>query len=367
MRKYLRFRGQIYHHELKQMLSSIAYFLTFLMLILKLAIPALFLVVLMSLSVIADIYTPMDQRIIYQWVYLTLLYFLIRVQKNAILGHNYQHYLVSLPSSTKIKHASTMLLTIVAGNLPLLTPALLLLGISNETTFFSQLHFPIFALSALIVAWISLKNTSLPLFSFLLAPLMFFLWVNEFSISAISLNSIWLLLLVVEAYFEPLSFHNKLTIKVQYYWQIRWIAMMKNPANILSRIFFCSLFIGLVAYVQHVMKQDANGYIQVLCCWVIAILIGSFQFDNEKFYLHYPHYLSSLLNQFRIRYYLDTLPAIFLSLIISLVMKTWLNFYIENILLLPLGVCITIVSVSKFNRTFFILPSMFYGLMMFTT
>ncbi|MGL1955813.1 MAG: DUF6136 family protein [Colwellia sp.] len=366
MIKYLRFRGQIYHHELKQMLSSIGYLLTFLMLILKLAIPALFLVALMSLSVIADINTPIDQRIIYQWVYFTLLYFLIRVQKNAILGNNYQHYLASLPSSTKIKNASTMLLTIVAGNLPLLTPVVLLLGISDGMTFFSQLHFPIFALSALIVAWISIKNTSLPLFSFLLGPLIFFLWVKESNLTAISLNSIWLLLLVVEAYFEPLFFHHKLTIKVQYYLQIRWIAMMKNPANILSRIFFCSLFIGLIAYVQNAMEQDANGYIQVLSCWVIAILIGSFQFDNEKFYLHYPHYLCSLLNQFRIRYCLDTLPAMFLSLIICSVLKTGLNFYIENILLLPLGVYITIMSVSKFNRTFFILPSVFYGLMMFT-
>jgi hypothetical protein len=193
------------------------------------------------------------------------------------------------------------------------------------------------------------------------------LWVNEFPLSAISLNSIWFLFLIVEAYFEPFSFHNKLAIKVQYYWQIRWIAMMKNSANILSRIFFCSLFITLVAYVQHAMEQNANGYIQVLCCWVIAILIGSFQFDNEKFYFHYHHYLSSLLIQFRIRYCLDTLPVLFLSLIVSLVLKTWLNFSIENILLLPFGVYITIVSVSKFNRIFFILPSIFYGLMMFTT
>ena len=367
MRKYLRLRGLIYHHELKHMLSPIGHLLAFLMLILQLAIPVSILLALISLSVIADIHTPIEQRVIYQWVYLTLLYFLIRVQKKAILGHNFQHYLTSLPSSTKIRHASTMLLTMVAGNLPLLTPVLLLLGISDVATFLNTLHFSFFALSALTVAWISLKNKSLPLFSFLLAPLVFFLWINELYLSAISLNSIWLLLLILEAYFEPFSFNYKQVIKIQDYWKIRWIAILKNPTNILGRIFFCSLFIGLIAYVQHEMEQNANDDIQALCCWVIAIMIGSCQFDNERFYSRYPHYLLSLLSQFKIRYCLDTLPAMFLTLIISLVMKMGLNFNMESILLLPIGVYITIASVSKFKRTFFILPSLFYGVVMFVT
>lgn len=365
MIKYLQLRCEIYYHDLRKMLSSLANLFSFVMLILYITIPAIILMALISLSVIADIQTTIEQRIIYQWIYFILLYSILRVQKNAILGNKYQHYLASLPCSTKLKRTSNLLLTLIAGNLPLLTPTFLLFGISSVSIFLSQLHFPIFALSVWIIALISLKNNSFPFMSFLLAPFILFGWGHEFDISAISLNSTWLVLLMVEACFDPFSFRNKHVIALKYYWQIRWVAMIKKPTNMLSRIFICGLFISLVTYTQNEMQQIANSHIQMLCCWVLAILIGSLQFDNEKFYLDYSHYLSSLLISFKKRYCLDVLPAIFLAIIFSIIMNIWLGFHLEVLLLLPLGVFITAVSVSKYNKTFFILPSILYGLTMF--
>ena len=365
MKGYLQLRGKIYYHELRKMLPAAGQLIAFLLSILYLAIPASILTALISLSVIADINTPIEQRIIYQWGYFFLLYFLIRIQKNAILGLNYQHYLATLPIPVKLKHTNTVLLTLIAGNLPLLTPVFLLTFIPDWATFISQLHFPVFALSILIVAWLSLKNQSLPWLSFLFAPLVLLLAFKGGSLSAISLNSLWLLLLVIDTYYEPVSFIAKKSLPVKYYWQIRWIAIMKSPANVLIRIFFCGLFIGMVAYVQYKMGQIANGYIQILIFWFLAIVIGSYQFDNEEFYQHYPHYLSGLLNQFYTRYFWDMLPAMFITLISAVAMYFYLHFSMPMITLLPLGILITMLSVSKYHRNFFIIPSLLYALLMF--
>lgn len=158
---------------------------------------------------------------------------------------------------------------------------------------------------------------------------------------------------------------DEFSLRGKYYFQIRWIAIKNNPANALIRIFCCGLFIGLVAYVQYKIGQVANGYVQILICWVLTTVIGSYQFDNEKFYRHYPHYLNSLLNQFRTRYCLDILPAMFIALLSSVAMYYCLHFSLSIITLLPLGVLITMICVSKFNRNLFIIPSLLYALFMY--
>ena len=372
MSHYLKLRGQIYYYELKQMLSSVSQLFAFLMMVLYLAIPASILTALVSLSIIADIHTSTEQRIIYQWGYFILLYFLIRVQKNAILGQKYQAYITGLLIPAKQKYTATFLLTLIAGNLPLLAPIYLLTFIPDWHTFISQLHFPLFALSAIILAWISLKRDPLPWLSLLLTPLLLYVGLktgvkvglDQDPLSAITLNFAIVVLLIIEVLFEPLALINKTNRKIRHYWQIRWIAMMKKPANILSRIYFCGLFMGLVAYVQHKMGQEANVFLQLLICWLFAIVIGSYQFDNERFYRKYQHYLNGLLNRHLRRYWLDILPAIFIAVTVSLLMKLWLNFSVQIALLLPLGVLITIVSVSKFQRNFFILPCLCYALLM---
>jgi len=365
MNRYFQLRGKIYYHELKQLLPSLGNLLAFILSILYLAISASVLTALISLSVIADINTPIEQRVIYQGGYFLLLYFLIRIQRRAILGLNYQHYLASLPVPKKLKQANSALLTIVAGNLPLLAPLLLSIYIPNFSTFISQLHFPIFALSVLIIAWVSLKNKTFPWFSFIFAPIVLSLGFSQYPLNAISINCSWLLIIMIEAYYEPLSYMANKVWSVKYYGQIRWISIMKNPASVVIRIFFCGLFISMATYVQYKMALVANGYIQILCIWVLSIVIGSYQFDNEKFYQLYPHYLNSLLNQFRLRYCVDILPAILITLISCVAIHWWLNFSLEIIILLPLEVLLTIVSVSKFRRNFFIIPSLLSGLLMY--
>ncbi|NQZ89331.1 MAG: hypothetical protein HRT54_17280 [Colwellia sp.] len=365
MYKYSLVRGKIYYHELKQLLPSVANLLAFLLSILYLAISASILTALISLSVIADINTSIEQRIIYQLGYSVLLYFLIRIQKSAILGLNYEHYLASLPAPKILKHTNTVILTVVAGNLPLLAPLFLLMFTPSLSIFINQLHFPIFALSILIVALISLKNKTFPWLSFVFTPLVFVFCVEEGSVSPMSINSIWLFIMVVEAYYEPLSFITDKSLRIKRYWQIRWIAIIKKPASILTRIFLSGLFIGMAAYVQNKMGQVANDYLQVLFIWVLSILIGSYQFDNEKFYLHYQYYLNGLLNRAGLRYCLDISPAICITLISCIALYLWLHFSLNLIVLLPLEVLVTIICVSKFHRNFFIIPSLLSGFLLY--
>jgi len=364
MSHYFKLRGQIYYHELQQLLTSVSQLLTFLMMVLYLAIPASILTALVSLSVIEDIHTPAEQRIVYQWGYFFLVYLLIRIQRNAILARSYQPYMASLLIPAGQKHTATILLTLAAGNIPLLAPVFLLSYIPDWQAFISQLHFPLFALSALVVAMISLKNQKFPWFSLCVAPMLLYAGVSEYPAGAILLNTCVLALLLGEAFFTPLAMVNKQNWQVRYYWQIRWIAIMAKPANLTGRLYFTALFIGLVAYVQYKMALGANDFIQLLVCWVLALVIGSYQFDNERFYIEHPHYLAGMLNQRRSRYLVDMLPAMFIGVIAGLTLSLWLNFSALALVLLPLGVLLTIVSVTKFDRNFFILPSLFYSMIL---
>ncbi|MEW6989759.1 DUF6136 family protein [Colwelliaceae bacterium 6441] len=366
MKNYLLLRQKIYLNELKQMLPSLGQLFTFLMLILYLAIPAAILTALISLSVIADVETPMEQRIIYQWAYFILVYFLIRIQKKAILAQTYQHYLSSLPISTALKTAATLLLTIAAGNLPLIAPLFLLGYLPDWTTLVKQLHFPLFSLSVLTIAWLSLKHNSIPVISLLIAPLLSYLAINESIVSAVNLNIGWLFILIIELYFEPLAQLKNKQWQLRSYWQIRWISIIKSPATFFSRFFFCAVFVGLVAYVQYHVGEVAILALQMLSGWVLALIIGSFQFDNEAFYQQHPHYLKSLFNHAYIRYLYDSLPALLLTTIVCLALNMWLGFSLMSISVFPLAVMITIISVSKYNRNFFILPSIFYSVVLFS-
>ncbi|WDE02281.1 DUF6136 family protein [Thalassomonas actiniarum] len=365
MSHYFKLRGQIYYFELKRMLASVIQLVSFLMMILYLAIPASILTALVSLSVIADMQTPPEQRILYQWGYFILLYLLLRIQKTAILAQSYQPYMASLLIPARHRYTATFLLTLAAGNIPLLAPLFLVTFIPDWQTFIHQLHFPLFALSAIVLAWISIKNKEVPWLSLCLAPVLLYFTIKHYDISAVTLNTGVLALLLLEAFFDPIRFIGKQTWRMQQYWQIRWIAIMKNPTNLTGRIYFCALFLGLVAYVQYKMALGANGFIQILVCWVLALVIGSYQFDNERFYRKHPHYLAGLLNRHRSRYLIDMLPAMVIAVLTGLVITFGLNFSAGMLMLLPLGVLLTIVSVTKFYRNFFILPSLFYALFLF--
>jgi len=379
LKKYHLLRWAIYRHEIKKITAALKQFFIFYAALMFVSLPAVILMSLISLSVIADSHTLLDQRITYQWIYFVLLYFMIRVQKNAILGQSNQHYLSSLPIKNKIKNASTLVLTVIAGNLPLIAPFFLLAYIPDTKTFINQLYFPLFAFTIIIVTWSALQQRGFPWLSLFLTPLLVnlslsldlsfiqFLWVEhtELTLKAISLNSLWLLLLTIEVFVKPLTIDLTSIFNLKFYWKIRWLAILKNPMSAMIRIFITSLCISLMAYLQYKVLKVANIELQVAAVGLIALIIGSYQFETEKFYQAHPHYLNNLLTNKYYRYFVDCIPMMLIAFSESIVMWRWLDFSVATLWLLPLGAIITIISVTRFERNFFIIPLLFHGLVAF--
>jgi hypothetical protein len=368
--QYLRLRGQLYYQTLKQLLTALIPLFTLLMMVLYLAIPVLMLTALVSISVIADINTSLEQRLIYQGLYFLLLYLMIRVQKRAIVASAYQYYLASLPVRAPLKLSATVLLTLIAGNLPLLTPVFLLGHIADWHAAIEQLHFVLFALSCLLIGWVSINNQSFPWCSLMLLPVIGIFILNTRLVSANQLNSLWLILIIGEAYLQPFNYMTKkialgLSLSKRSYWQFRWLGIVNNPVNVLSRIFIVLFFIALVAYMQRHLGQIANDQIQCLVGYIAALIIGSYQFDNESFYRKYRHYLASLLASHRYRYWLDILPVMLLATLVAMICVVTLDFSIYLLLLLPGLSLLTCICVSKMPRIFFMPPTLIIAGLMF--
>ncbi len=361
MIEYLTLRLKIYQHGLKQMLSSFASIATFLALILHVAIPAVILTPLITLSVIAEQHTPFSQRIVYQWCYLLLLYLLIRVQKKAILAVHYQHYLACLPITKLKQQVATLILTLVAGNVPLLCPLFLLLYIPDWNTLISQVHFPLFTLSIGLMTWLALLKNHFPWISLLLMPAFLLPMSSDLLFDAAQVNLLALTCIVMDLFCKSSPWVGQWKFPLQYYWQIRWMAIVSAPVNLITRLFFSCLLLALVVYVESRMLHVASDYIQVLICWLLALIIGTYQFDNEAFYQEYSLYLNSLLHSASHRYLCDIFPALLIAIFSAAMLYFQLRFSLVVCALLPVGSLISVISVSKFQHKFYILPSIFFS------
>jgi hypothetical protein len=227
----------------------------------------------------------------------------------------------------------------------------------------------------LSVTWQALNRNSMPWLGLLLVPILLkstlfilnFLAISPEHIfmNAININSLWLLIFGVEAYVKPFKGMAQNIFTLKFYWRMRWLAMLNKPINALMRVFITSLLLSLIAYGQYKIGIKVNVGLQIAATGLIALIIGSYQFNNEKFYQAHQYYLNTLLTQKSYRYYLDTIPMMLLALMASIVMWQWLGFSTAMLLLLPISTLITIKSVSQFERNFFILPFIFHGLAAF--
>ena len=359
---YLQLRFKIYHNELKQMLSSISQLFIFLSLMLQIALPAALLTALISLSVIESSQTAISSRIPYQLGYFLFLYFIVRVQKKAIFVEVSQLYLASLPITKVQKYCATIMLIGLAGNLPLLIPLSVLIANLNASAFTDHLYFSLFVVAIVLNVWLALRGRHFPWLSLLFYPLFMHFYATQMSDSLSSdvLNGCWLIMFIIDYFLKPAAIMKKHHLPMKYYWQIKWIEIKENPTPLLSRIFICALSIVLVGYTQNELATVASGQLQIIFCYIMSLVIGSFQFDNEKFYLRYRLYLASVLLSSRGRYLFDITPAILIAFMIAITLNKYLNFSLFIILLLPVGTAITLTCVTKYKRNFFIVPSVFF-------
>lgn len=377
---YINLRSRIYQQQLKAMFTALTQMLTFFMMALYLALPALFLSALISLSIIADINTELMERVGYQWGYFLLIFLLIRVQKSAILASQYQHFHNALMITNRWKKIASIGLTLLAGNAPLLAPCLLALLIPNVATLVHQFYFVIFALNVLVIAWLTIKNDHFLWLSLLVFPTIFLVFSNQnptfthlvSTKSATMINLLWLTILLLETVFASrvLQFYlhiksrlafdqDNFALNGKYYFQFRLIEIKQQLAPNLTRLFTLTLIIIIVLVFQSKMHSTANIPIQLFVSYLFALLIGSYHFDNEGFYRHYRYYLSSILLPPKSRFFYDNLSTTLLVLIVLMISIGLLNFSLWLLLILPITTALTVVAVHYFPRNFFIAPSIF--------
>ena len=378
--QYIQLRYQCYQQQLRVMLTALRQFFYFLMMALYLALPALFLSALISLSVIAAKDTEIITRVGYQWGYFLLVYLLIRIQRNAILGHQYRYYLKSLNYSAKFNKTATLLLTLLAGNAPLLAPSLLALLIPNTATLINQFYFVLFAFNVLVIAFIAIKQTSLLWSSLLLFPLLIVIFLqtttqlNHITLTSMAtlLNLLWLVIMLMEHYFSTTLTHHYARIKKwlplnsgnieftgKHYWQFRLIDIKQQAAANIARLGALTLIAMLVILFQHEMKTPANIPIQLIISYFFSLIVASYHFDNERFYKKYRYYLASILMTTKKRYFYDTLAIVLITLFMLMVSILLLNFNWLTLFTLPITTLLTVVAIHYFPRNFFIAPSIF--------
>jgi hypothetical protein len=359
---YFGLRFKIYQEAIKQILLSLKQLLLFLSLLLQVVLPAAILTALISLSIIESNTTTIDTRIVYQWGYFVFLFFLIRVQKKAILGEANSYYLASIPVTKVHQYCSNILLISCAGNLPLLVPLLFLIANIDICLSSEHLYFSLFVIATLLTTWLAVNGRHLPWGSLLLFPIVMLVYTNDLpeSLSSSRLNYYWLITLLIDCLYKSMPRIKKIQLPMKHYWLIRWIAIQANPTPLLGRVFICGLLIVLVNYAQSELETIALVNIQIAVCYLISLLVGSLQFDNEKFHLRYRLYLASTLLSLQYRYLLDTFPAILMALLMTLTLHNLLSFSLLVSISMPIGTLITLLSVTKYKRNFFITPSVFF-------
>ncbi len=351
------------------------------MMALYLALPAMFLSALISLSVIAAKDTRLIERIGYQWGYFLLVFLLIRIQRSAILGSQYSYYLKSLNYSVKLTKITTVLLVILAGNAPLLAPSLLAFLIPNIDTLMTQFYFILFAISVLSIAVLAIKSATFLVFSLIIFPLISLLLVGTKIIdlfadipltqTATILNITWLSAMLLEGYFTSSlnNFYQRLSAKLHFnnpiklafsgkkYWHFRLIEAKQQLAANLGRLLTLVLISILVMIFQLKMHTLASIPVQLMLNYLFALVIASYHFDNEAFYKKYRYYLASLLITPTKRYFYDTLTIALPTLLMLFISILLLQFSYLIALILPLTIAITVIAIHYFTRNFFILPS----------
>ena len=364
---YWQLRLKIYTDELRKMLESVSQLFIFLSVLLQAALPAFMLTALISLSVIESNETLISTRIYYQWGYFVLLFFLIKVQKKAILGGDFQLYLASIPTTKLQKSCARIFLTGLAGNLLLLTPMFLTILNLGTPILTTHLYFSLFAISTLLTAWFAVNCSNFPLASLFIFPAL--MSVNTVELIALIstnvLNTLWLIMFLIDYSCKPITVTSLFQIPMKYYWQIKWFELKAKPINPLSRLLVCALLIVSISYAQNELGGITSSKIQMVCLYIFSLVIGSFQFDNEKLYRKYSFYLQSITLSSRKRYLYDTLPVTLITLAITVIIYQYLAFSFINVISLLLGTAITIFSVTKYQRNFFIAPTLLFIFLLF--
>lgn len=363
---YRSLRYQIYRNEIKQLIAAISHIgAAVALLFINVLVPVFLMLALMAVAIIAEDDTPMDERIIYQGIYMVLLFITIKVQAKAIRGSAYQYYLQDLPIGRRKQLLIDVELTLQAGNLVLLAPLGLCFFLPDIATFIDNLFFVIFSLSVLIASQLALYRNNIPLFSLVVMPLAGAFLLSP-DASALWLNCLWCAVIVLELLFiDRLNIGYK-SFKVAGYHQLITQFVLHRPVNWVSRLLGALALVASYDYIVGQRPDFALVGFEVGVGFAIALILGSYQFEIERFRSQYHYYLADLPMTASNQRTVEVLPLLVLLSIILACAIGWLGYSWQGSFFVALMTSITAFGVSKFGRYYFIPPLvfllLFYGL-----
>ena len=354
---YFTLRYRIYRDTLKQFLQSLMQLLGFLYLVLYMALPVAAFSALIAINTIADLNTELATRIFYQSVYLALLYGWLRLQRPAILATHYQHFLNTLPISAWRKNLTSTVLLIVGGNLVLLTPLVICFYLPDWQTFLKSIHFPLFAVQAVVVGILATFQKRIAWFSLAAIPVILGListTIEHSYLWSTILTIVWLLLSIIEVV-KPITVRLDAQFgQFKYYPLMRLHAIKLTIGHELLRLAIVAVVLMMTWYGQIQLSATVGLAVQCIINLILALVIASYQFDSKGFYLGHQHYLNSLILSAKSQKLLDAIVPLSVSVLISLTLIIWLNFSIASLAIIPLLTALSMWSVMRLGYHFFL-------------
>ena len=123
--QYWQFRLTVYQRHLEAWLNTIKQAAAGVVYLFPMAMPALLMLPLLALGVMADSATSTQQYCLALWGFLLLTHSWVTLQKDGILATPYEHYHNGLPLSTVQRKVTTALLTVYASHVFVVGPILL--------------------------------------------------------------------------------------------------------------------------------------------------------------------------------------------------------------------------------------------------
>ena len=323
---YSQFRRKIYRNEIKQLIAAVSQLgKVFVLFFINVLVPLFLYLAMYGVSLIAEQKTLIDQRIYYQTIYLVVIFAMIRIQAKAILGTPYHNYIKDLPITPAQHRRSDLALTAQAGNLVLFAPLALCLFMPDLKTIVETRFFVLFALTVLLSSQTALYRRNLPLLSLVLLPVLAHYFYPKEG-SANTLNTVWFIAVLLEVLFlDKLKFRVGRVKTTSYAMMISLFAIHR-PVNVLTRVLGTLAIIGSYAYVVSKRPDFATENFQLFISFLIGLLIGSYQFEIERFRSQYQYYLSGLPLSAVKRRCFELLPLVVLSVVPTLVYLTAIEF-----------------------------------------
>lgn len=354
---YFTLRYRIYRDTLKQFLQSLMQLLGFLYLVLYMALPVAAFSALVAINTIADLNTELATRVFYQSVYLALLYGWLRLQRPAILATRYQHFINTLPISPWRKNLTSAVLLIVGGNLVLLTPLVICFYLPDWQTFLKSIHFPLFAVQAVVVGILATFQKRVAWFSLAVVPVILGListTIGHSYVWSTMLAIIWLLFSIIEVV-KPITVRLDIQFgQFKYYPLMRLHAIKLKIGHELLRLAIVAVVLMMTWYGQIQLSATVGLAVQCTINLILALVIASYQFDSKAFYLGHQHYLNSLILSTKSQKLFDAIVPLSASVLISLTLVIWLNFNIASLAIIPLLTALSMWSVMRLGYHFFL-------------